>query len=108
MSSYQTIDPKTAKEWLDKGEAILVDVREADEHRDVHILDAHLIPLNKVCCDKLPKDASNKKVVVHCKLGGRSAQACEKLKSENPNLEIYNLEGGIVAWESAGLKVHKS
>jgi rhodanese-related sulfurtransferase len=29
----------------------------------------------------------------------RSYKACEKLLSEDPNLEIYNLEGGIAAWE---------
>jgi rhodanese-related sulfurtransferase len=43
--------------------------------------------------------------VVHCLKGSRGASACEKLLRQDPNLEIYNLEGGIDAWSAAGLPI---
>jgi len=38
----------------------------------------------------------------------RGKTACEKLLNENPKLDIYNLEGGIAAWEKAGLEIEKA
>ena len=107
MLTIKSIDPTTASEWLDNNEAILIDVREPAEYKEVHIDGAYLIPVNTVGIDKLPSDIKNKKIVVHCMIGKRSSTACEKLLSENPNLDIYNITGGIVAWENAGLKCNK-
>ena len=42
----------------------------------------------------------DKKLVLHCRSGKRSLTAGAKLLEENPNLEIYNLEGGIIAWNN--------
>lgn len=107
MSAVKSVNPATAHEWLMHHEAILIDVREPAEYEEVHIAGAHLIPSSAVCIDKLPPEARHKKLIVHCKLGKRGSTACEKLLSENPALEIYNLEGGIVAWENAGFVVKK-
>lgn len=107
MTTIKSIDPKTAREWLSRGEAILVDVREADEHKEVRILDSHLIPVGAITADQLPHEAKNKKVIVHCKLGKRGEMACAKLLAEGADLDLYNLEGGIVAWEAAGFAVVK-
>ena len=107
MTTIKSIDPITASEWLDNKEAVLIDVREPAEYNEVHINGAHLIPVNTVSINKLPADIKNKKIIVHCMLGKRGSTACEKLLSENPNLDIYNLTGGIVAWENAGLKCNK-
>ncbi len=107
MTTIKSIDAKTAQEWLTAGDAVLVDVREVDEHAEVCIRDAHLIPLETVAADKLSEIASGKKIIVHCKLGKRGEMACAKLLSENTDLDVYNLEGGIVAWEEAGLSVKK-
>lgn len=102
----KSIDPKTAKEWIDKNEAIVIDVRQPEEYRAMHISEAHLIPLGELEEHRIP-DATNKKIIVHCKLGMRGKTACEKLQTENPGLDVYNMEGGITAWESAGFKVLK-
>lgn len=103
----KTVDAKTLKQWLERGEAVLVDVREPGEHRAAHIDGAHLLPLGRVSSHALP-NASGKKLVVHCLKGGRGSQACEKLLAENPTLEIYNLDGGINSWSGAGLPVKTS
>lgn len=103
----KSITAETANEWIKKNEAVVIDVREPSEFEAIHIAGAHLIPVATITEKKLP-DLKNKKIIVHCRLGKRGETACERLLSDNPNLEIYNMEGGIVAWESAGFKVEKS
>lgn len=101
------IDPKIAKQWLDSGDALLVDVREPAEHRAQHIPGATLIPLSQIRAAALPPLAG-RKLVVHCLKGGRAATACQRLLDENPNLAVYNLEGGIQGWTDAALPVYRS
>lgn len=104
----RTIDANTLKNWLDKGEAVIVDVREPGEHNAAHIPGSTLLPLGGVNRSALPSAASGKKLVLHCKAGKRGGTACEKLLAEDPNLEIYNLEGGLDAWSGAGYAVATS
>ena len=104
---FKTIDANTLKNWMDKGEVVLVDVREPAEHKAENIPAAKLIPLSSVCKQALPGTAG-KKLVIHCKAGKRGGMACEKLMAEDPNLEVYNLEGGISAWVQAGYAVKTS
>lgn len=95
------IDVKTAKMWIDQGDVVLIDVREPEEFAVEAIPGAILIPLSKVNALSLP-DAGGKKIVVHCRSGKRSAFACEKLLEQLPDLPLYNLQGGIMAWSQAG------
>ncbi len=99
-----SVNVKTAKEWLDKGEAVIVDVREPSEYAAESIVGATLLPIGKVSKASLP-DCRGKKLVLHCRRGGRGGRACEQLLAEDANLEIYNLEGGITAWAEAGLPI---
>lgn len=91
------IDCNTLKEWLENNEAILIDVRELSEHQANRIKQAQLIPLGELSITALPA-LKNKKLVLHCQHGKRSFNGCNKLLMEDPNLEIYNLSGGIYAW----------
>jgi len=100
--SVKTVDPATLRKWLDQGSAALIDVREPAEHRARHIGQARPIPLGKIDASVLPQ---GRRIVVHCQKGGRGASACEKLTRQNPELEIYNLAGGIEAWVSAGFPI---
>ncbi len=94
------------KRRLDAGENIFVlDVREPHEYQIANI-GGHLIPLND-----LPKRVSeldaNREIVVHCKLGGRSAKAVDFLKQSGFS-KVHNLAGGITAWsEKVDPKVPK-
>ena len=105
--ALKTVDAPTLKHWLDTGEAMLLDVREPAEFKAESIAGATLMPLAQVRKDTLPNH-QGKKLVVHCRKGGRGGTACEKLLAEDPNLEIYNLEGGISAWAEAGYPVQSS
>lgn len=104
----RNIDPKSAKELLRSGEACLIDVRELSEHKAHSIKGSCHIPLAEINEDKIPADFKDKKIVIHCQRGGRSSSACVKLLKENSDLEIYNLDGGILAWEECGLETCKS
>jgi len=103
----KTVNAATLKEWLAKGEAVLVDVREPAEHAAQNIPEAKLIPLGKISKSDV-SGFGGKKVVIHCQAGRRGGMACEKLQAQDPSLEIYNLEGGISAWQQAGCAVKTS
>ena len=105
--SVKNIDAKTLKKWLENNEAVVVDVREPAEHEAEKIRGSNLLPLANVCKKLLPF-YENKKLVLHCRGGKRSLSACQKLINEDPNLEIYNLEGGISAWSAAGCEIKTS
>ncbi len=102
MTTVQNIDALTLKAWLDKGEAVLLDVREPDEFARGHIPRATSVPLSQVK-EAIPTLATtaDTKLVFQCQKGGRSGQAC-MLAGERL---VYNLEGGISAWEAAGLPI---
>jgi rhodanese-related sulfurtransferase len=101
--AIKQIDPYTLKKWLDNNEAILIDVREPFEHKISHIEESQLKPAGSFCHSDI--SASDKKIVIHCQKGGRGINSCQKLLEENKAIEVYNLEGGIEAWEKLGLPV---
>ncbi|MEO8771289.1 MAG: molybdopterin-synthase adenylyltransferase MoeB [Ferruginibacter sp.] len=84
-------------QWKESGEDIqVIDVREPGEYEEVNI-GALLIPLATVS-DNADKISRNKKVVVHCKMGGRSAKAIRELEEKFGFNNLYNLKGGITAY----------
>jgi rhodanese-related sulfurtransferase len=101
--TIKNIDALTLKKWLDNKEAILIDVREPAEHKTTNIPNAISKPLGSICCADIPN--SGKKVVLHCQKGARGNNGCQKLITENSTIEVYNLEGGIEAWQRAGLPI---
>lgn len=103
--SPRSVDAMTVRRWLREGSAVLVDVREPAEHQARRIAGAVLHPLSQF--DARAVAAQSGRLVIHCLKGGRGRAACEKVLAENPGLEVYNLEGGIDAWEAAGLPVEQ-
>ena len=102
----KTITASELKKKLDKDEILLIDVREPAEHRSECIDGACLIPLGEISIEKLP--STKRPIVIHCRSGKRSADACAKLLASNPSLDVTSLEGGIVAWSQAGFNVKRS
>ncbi len=102
----KTVDAATVKRWLDSGDAVLVDVREPGEHASESIEGAVLIPLASVSASAMPP-LKGRKLVIHCKKGGRGEKACAALQAQLPSTEIYNLEGGIESWAQAGLPLRR-
>lgn len=102
----KTVDPQTLKTWLDTDQAILIDVRDQIEYNQECIEYAKLIPLSEFSADKV--QANGKKIVIHCRSGARSAVACARLLEDMPNADVYNLEGGILAWAKCGYQGEKN
>ena len=93
----QEISPEELKAMLAAGEDFqLLDVREPHEY-EAKNLGGLLIPLRSLP-DQLDKLDRNKKLVVHCLSGQRSAQAIKFLRQKGYS-KLYNLKGGIMAWE---------
>jgi len=73
----------------------LIDVREQYEYDEVNMGAFH-IPMGEIMdrMDEIPRD---KKVVIHCRSGARSANVIGFLETQGFD-NLYNLEGGILAW----------
>ncbi len=85
------------KEMMDNHEDFqLIDVREDFEY-EMSNLGGTLIPLGGILieADKIAKD---KPVIVQCRSGKRSAAAIMQLEQQLGYTNLYNLQGGILAW----------
>lgn len=97
VSQYQKITPKQAKEIMDIEDVVVLDVREQNEYNTGHIKNSILIPVNemKTKAPELLKD-KQKKILVYCRSGRRSAAASEQLaKMGYTNVLDF---GGINDW----------
>ena len=94
-----TITPKQLKQWQDEQEDIfLVDVREPGEYEIVSIPGAVLIPKGEFLMgDALERMPQDKKIVVHCKSGVRSAEVLAVLHSAGFS-DAVHVGGGVIGW----------
>ena len=90
-----TVEQLKAK--IDKGDDFfLLDVREPNEYQICRIAGSTLIPLGELA-QRTGELDRNKEMIVHCKMGGRSAKAVSLLQERGFN-RVSNLKGGILAW----------
>jgi len=96
----QEVTATELKQRMDSGEDVqLIDVRQPDEHEFARIKGAKLIPLGDIV-KRMDELDANREVILHCKAGGRSAQAIEMLKRSGFTGDLKNLKGGITAWSN--------
>lgn len=107
QAAFTEIDAPTAQRMLQAGECLLIDVREPDEHAAERIDGAKLVPLSRLKIDELARAAtSTKTVVVHCKGGKRSADACRLAEPlTQRGIRLHSMAGGIEAWKRHGQPV---
>ncbi len=98
-----SVEPLQATELINHQEAMVVDVRPAADFAKGHIINAVNIPMNgfKNQIATLVKHKS-KPVIVNCRSGAQSAVACRQLRQAGFE-QVFNLRGGIMAWEAASL-----
>lgn len=102
--SLPKISPQQAKQMLDDG-AILVDIREPDEHAREHIADAKHMPLSLLDDADLSVH-QGRPVVFHCRSGARTLGNAPRLAAKvGGECEAYIVDGGLDAWRKAGLPV---
>jgi rhodanese-related sulfurtransferase len=102
---FARITVQEAKEKLDRGEAVMVDVRDPHEYIEVHAQGVRLIPVNTVINEvaQIRELANGKEVLFICRSGQRSALAAEFATAAGlTELPLANVEGGTLAWVEAG------
>ena len=106
MSGFQLqeLDAAEVKTALDRGEAVLIDVREPAEYARERIPGVPLVPISAFDIAKVRQIAGSKKVILHCGSGIRSARAAEALNGAGVT-NVAHLKGGIATWRDAGFKL---
>ncbi|AQS35837.1 dinucleotide-utilizing enzyme [Shewanella psychrophila] len=95
--SYKEIEAKALKAWMDRDQSVcLIDVREPFERAICMIAGSQYIPMQEFDAHLAELDP-DLELVIHCKLGGRSAKVCDKLTALGFS-KVTNLKGGILAW----------
>jgi rhodanese-related sulfurtransferase len=103
--SVPKISPTELSEKLKFGKhPLILDVRQPDEFRQVHITGAKLIPINEIYkrMKELPK---GREIVCVCATGSRSRSAAKILAKEG--YTVSDMQGGMTAWKHAKLPVQK-
>ncbi len=98
--TVESADAKTVKEWYDRNEILLVDVRETSEFEVEHIAGALLLPMSSFDPEMFPV-IPGKKVVLHCAIGKRSEAAGKMLINEGHPGAIH-MTGGLDSWKAEG------
>ncbi len=96
----QPISVEELKARLDAGETLnLLDVREPHEREEFNI-GGRFLPLGKIQRSETDdiEDWSNAEVIVYCRSGNRSGQACLTLETMGFS-NLKNLSGGMLAWQ---------
>ncbi|MBU6402633.1 MAG: rhodanese-like domain-containing protein [Verrucomicrobia bacterium] len=104
--TVKNVNADQAEQLLSGGKKIVIlDVRTPEEYRRGHLTGSTNI--NFFAADFAQRVGAldrNQTYLVHCAVGGRSAKACVQMNRLHFK-SLYNLEGGIKAWEKAGKKV---
>lgn len=103
MSDLKTISPARAAELMRQG-AVLVDIRELDEHARERIPGARHHALSRLGNGTVAREGDDV-LVFHCRSGARTKGNAARLAAAAAGCETYVLEGGIDAWKKAGLPV---
>ncbi|MCB1829066.1 MAG: rhodanese-like domain-containing protein [Chromatiaceae bacterium] len=101
------IHPHQATAKINQEDAVVVDVRPMADFSNGHIINSINIPMNglKNQINRLEK-YRNKPIIVACRSGAQSSGACKQLHKEGFE-QVFNLKGGILAWQDANLPVSR-
>ena len=98
LEPFKRISVDQAKQMVDQGNSVVVDVRRLDEWVTGHVQEAIHIPVDDILnrVDELPAD---KNLLFICAAGVRSALACEMAAAMGrPSERLFNIEEGTPAW----------
>ena len=105
QTQYYDVSVAQAKDMIDRGEVFILDVRRQDEFDAGHINGAMLLAVQDIPAQelntKLQSLPSDRKILVYCRSGRRSALASDILV-KNGFSQVYNMKEGIDSWINAG------
>ena len=101
------LGPLAATQTMNAADAVILDVREDAEYKQGHLANALHIPLGQLGKRLGELDKFRERpVVTYCRTGSRSNSAAGLLRRHGFT-SVFNLAGGIVAWQNANLPVTK-
>lgn len=103
----KNVPPNEAVALINRQNAVVLDVRTDDEYKQGHIINSIHIPVGLLArrINELEPHKAQPLVVV-CRTGQRSIQACSLLRKQG-FAALYALAGGITAWQAANLPLAK-
>ena len=107
LRGVNNVNPTQALGLINNEDAVVLDVQDNGEYKQGHISEARHIPASslKDHLGELQKLRS-RPIIVYCRSGNRSSGACADLK-KNGFEKVYNLSGGLSAWQGANLPIKK-
>jgi rhodanese-related sulfurtransferase len=106
IAAEDALSPTEAATWIKATKNLqLIDVRTPGEYAGGHLAGAKLVPLHEIG-NRLSEIDKRKPVLLYCATGHRSGMALQLLL-EHGYAQVKHIEGGILAWQDAGLPVTK-
>lgn len=103
----ENVSAKQAQTIMEDTTIVVLDVRTAEEYNDGHIKNAVNIDFRSAnFVSEMQKLDKNTTYVMHCKSGGRSSMALEKIKDLGFT-KIYHMNGGMLEWAEHNLPIQK-
>lgn len=78
----------------------LIDVRSVSEYQQYHLDNSVNIPLDNLLTE-IENYQISQPIIMICRAGIRSKLACQLLLAENKDYQLYNLSGGLLAWQNS-------
>jgi rhodanese-related sulfurtransferase len=117
LAGVEDVTVEEAKKMIEREDVFVLDVRTPSEFNSSHLEGATLIPVTNASGSNLSPDSllevrinevpEDKKILVYCRSGHRSTSASMMLVNAGYS-QVYNMEGGISSWISAGHPVVSS
>lgn len=113
LSRSAGIPPREAAQRVQRGGAVLIDVREPGEQRAGMAAGAYALPLSRLRSDgtaalhALPLPEETTEILLICQSGMRSRLA-QGLLAKKESRPCVNVDGGMLAWARAGLPIARS
>ena len=104
MSLIQEIEVAELAELKENGETIrVIDIRQPAELNGGIIPGAEALPMHVIPL-RINEFKRDEKLVMVCRSGARSAQACMFMQQQGYD-NVFNLRGGMIAWARSGLEI---
>ena len=107
FAGVKEVGPVDATRMLNHENAVMIDMRKDKDYQAGHIVNAiHLPEFNDSTMERLEK-FRKRPLIVYCRSGQQSAGVCSKLRKQGFE-PVYNLKGGVLAWQNANLPLSRS
>ena len=106
ISGIKSVGTQEATQLINHQNAVVFDVREDSEYYAGHIPHSVHFPLGQLAKHPELEKYKNRPVIAICRSGMRSGRACGVLRKSGFE-QVYNLAGGITAWERANMPMEK-